>query len=51
MRAIRAFRGACGNAGGNSNPGDQTKDPLGLYGVARQSDEKVIGPIAKVDQQ
>ncbi|MEV6219872.1 hypothetical protein [Nocardia sp. NPDC051833] len=51
MRAVRAFRGPDGNAGGNSNPGDPTKDPLQMYGRSPQFGDKMNGPFPKVEQQ
>ncbi len=45
-----AYPGPDGNAGSNSNPGEPTKDPMGLYGTSR-SGEGVIGVFPKQDQQ
>lgn len=51
MRAVRAFRGPDGNAGGNSNPADPQKDPLNNYSPGPQRGNRDFGPIPKVDKQ
>ncbi|MFC5789644.1 hypothetical protein ACFPPE_07225 [Agromyces tardus] len=45
------FPGPDGNSGGNSNPGEPSKDPLNLYGTAGQRSDKALSPVPQPDKQ